>query len=525
MTINVTSNDRDVDAGTLALFSAAANGSVTLSGSEFVYTPNADFAGSDSFRYSVTGNDGTQLNATVSITVNDINDPPVAQDDAFTLVEDNTLALTLAANDTDIDDAIASFEIIGSVNGSIAGTGTSLTFTPPADFTGEVSFSYQAVDSRGGTSNKAAVTITVNPVTVTAMQVETLPLPQSGYAAANDAELGQTVLMSPPQELIVPPNAVSVLLSLSGQDANIDANGLFIASVTPPSGVFPVYQRFVHFCFGGACTSLVPRTPDYQAESGVWTYTLGTLAGNLDNIDFSGLEFTATVRTGPTPDTTAAVPAALQVNAFVTTDAISITTFEAVLQTMQGLAAANDIELTIGAVTRVTDAAYTRVSSSFLDETTNALVNLGNPDTVNLFFVDGFTNTETVGGISGGIPGTLGAQDGHNGVLVNASTQLGGSEAFYIQQTAEIAFHEMGHLLGLYHTTEAQFSANDVLDDTAACQRSVHDANGDGVAGSNECPDAANPMFWQNSILTEWEPLSEGQKHVIFYSPLAVPGS
>ena len=131
---------------------------------------------------------------------------------------------------------------------------------------------------------------------------------------------------------------------------------------------------------------------------------------------------------------------------------------------------------------------------------------------------------ENVAGISGGVPGSFGTKNGNNGVLVNAGTLLADGSESSIQDTAEITFHEMGHLLGLYHTTEARFSFVDVLDDTPFCEESVHDTNGDGVANATECPDAANPMFWFNSILIEPTELTDDQKHVLFYSPIAVPG-
>ena len=68
------------------------------------YTPNPDFFGSDTFTYIV--NDGTVDSsniATVTITINPINDSPVAFDDFIITDEDTPLVIDVLANDTDVD--------------------------------------------------------------------------------------------------------------------------------------------------------------------------------------------------------------------------------------------------------------------------------------------------------------------------------------------------------------------------------------------------------------------------------------
>ena len=525
VTIEVSANDTRVDANSLSLSSNPANGVAEIDGNSINYSPNADFAGTDSFSYGVTGEDGSGLTATVTITVNNINDAPVAQPDSYTLVEDNLLPLALGENDTDIDSAIVSFEILGTIAGEVTGTGTDLIYTPPLDFVGEESFTYRAVDEDGASSSEVAVTITIEPVTVTLLEVVQLTLPSTGYSVVNDSELGASVLSSTAQEFTVPPNVVSVLLALNGAGANIDQNGLFISSLVPPSGPFAGFQRFVNFCFDGNCSSLVPRLPSYKAESGTWTFQLGTLAATLDEIDFAELTLTAIFRTGPTPDTTDSGSTTVSVKPFLTADSINASELAPALTRLAEIGAQNRIEFVIEPVTLLEDTAFTSVSASFLDATTISLVSQGDADSLNLFFLEDFLAGESLAGISGGVPGSFGTKNGNNGVLINAGTLLADGSASSIQDTAEIAFHEVGHLLGLYHTTEARFSFVDVLDDTPVCEASVHDANNDGVANANECPDAANPMFWFNSILIEPTALTADQKHVLFYSPIAVPGS
>src|SRR4029079_9674652 len=71
------------------------------------YNPDANYNGADSFTFKV--NDSTVDSAsaaTVSITVNPVNDAPVAVDDSYSVNEDSTLAVLapgVLVNDTDVD--------------------------------------------------------------------------------------------------------------------------------------------------------------------------------------------------------------------------------------------------------------------------------------------------------------------------------------------------------------------------------------------------------------------------------------
>ena len=92
----VLGNDTDSNGDLLSaiLVSRPSHGDVDLSeDGSFTYTPAENFNGSDSFTYKA--NDGSQDSnvATVTITVNPVNDPPVAIDDAYTTYEDTALTL------------------------------------------------------------------------------------------------------------------------------------------------------------------------------------------------------------------------------------------------------------------------------------------------------------------------------------------------------------------------------------------------------------------------------------------------
>ncbi|MEO0595624.1 MAG: cadherin-like domain-containing protein, partial [Chloroflexota bacterium] len=108
--IDAVANDTDVDTGDILQITAvgtASNGSVVLENDGTItYTPNPDFNGSDSFTYTVSDGELT-AEGTVTVTVGNANDAPVAVDDLYGMLEDGTLSIGIADgvldNDTDID--------------------------------------------------------------------------------------------------------------------------------------------------------------------------------------------------------------------------------------------------------------------------------------------------------------------------------------------------------------------------------------------------------------------------------------
>ena len=75
-----------------------ANGVIT-------YTPNENVNGSDSFTYTVDDlENGRSAIATVSITINPVNDAPIAKIDTAITEEDMAIEIDVALNDSDIDE-------------------------------------------------------------------------------------------------------------------------------------------------------------------------------------------------------------------------------------------------------------------------------------------------------------------------------------------------------------------------------------------------------------------------------------
>jgi VCBS repeat-containing protein len=167
----VLANDRDADGNALAaaLVQGPANGALSLGADgSFVYTPNANWNGVDTFTYKASDGKADSALATVRITVNPVNDAPVAADDAFALDEDSALTMpvsALLANDSDADgDSLAAALVDGPANGTLAfNPDGTFTYTPKANFNGVDTFTYKASDGKAD-SGLATVRLTVNPV-------------------------------------------------------------------------------------------------------------------------------------------------------------------------------------------------------------------------------------------------------------------------------------------------------------------------------------------------------------------------
>jgi VCBS repeat-containing protein len=101
--ITLTASDVDGDALTYSTVAVPANGSLSGSAPNMTYTPNNNFNGTDSFTFKA--NDGTvdSNEATVSITIDAVNDTPVADAQSVTTDENTPVAITLTASDVDGD--------------------------------------------------------------------------------------------------------------------------------------------------------------------------------------------------------------------------------------------------------------------------------------------------------------------------------------------------------------------------------------------------------------------------------------
>src|SRR5262249_9440962 len=129
------------------------------------YTPGSNFFGSDSFTFRASNGTSFSNTSTVSITVNNVEDAPVAVDDTATIAEDSGAnVVNVLSNDSDVDnDKLTVTAVTQGAHGSVVNNGTDVTYSPAANYNGTDSFSYTVSDGHGGTAT-ANVNVTINSV-------------------------------------------------------------------------------------------------------------------------------------------------------------------------------------------------------------------------------------------------------------------------------------------------------------------------------------------------------------------------
>ena len=262
----------------------------------------------------------------------------------------------------------------------------------------------------------------------------------------------------------------------------------------------------------GFASVLVPHTPNFSAKSGTWTFK-----------NYSNDRVKLSLRTGSTPSA-----ATITVQPYITGTTWSANDIASALSVMSSIFEKNGFTLSLKDTITISESQYATLSSSFTDSTTSALVSQGSKDAVNLFFVEDQPSSETaLFGVSAGLPGTMGIASSWNGVINYLSAHATGSNLIS-QLLGETAAHEMGHWLGLFHTTEANGTYFDPLSDTAQCAIS-RDNDNDAKVYPEECEGygADNLMFWtawsssSQAAGKKQENLSSEQQYILKYSPIA----
>ncbi|MEH2369399.1 beta strand repeat-containing protein [Nostoc sp.] len=176
--------DAEGDTLTISDFTNPTNGTLTLNDNNtpdnpgddfFIYTPNANFNGSDSFTFTVADGNGGTVTNTFNLNVKPVNDAPVAANDALTIAFNTPLSITastLLTNDTDIDSSNLSITgVSNATNGTavLNNNGTQdnstddfIVFTPIAGFSGNANFNYSISDGSLTSTAKVAIAVGAN---------------------------------------------------------------------------------------------------------------------------------------------------------------------------------------------------------------------------------------------------------------------------------------------------------------------------------------------------------------------------
>ena len=142
--------DPDGDDVTFDLDEDVENGTLVLNDDgTFTYTPDDDFNGDDSFVVTGTSADGSTFTQTVNITVNPVNDAPVAgpdNDTMLTVANDETVSFVIDFDDVDGDDLTATIADEPDNGVLIPNDDGTVTYDPDDDFVGTDTFDISVTD-------------------------------------------------------------------------------------------------------------------------------------------------------------------------------------------------------------------------------------------------------------------------------------------------------------------------------------------------------------------------------------------
>ena len=215
--IVLSGEDADGDVLTFDVVAPPLYGILSGTGPTRTYTPRVDFNGTDVFTYVARDGALTSAAATVTITVEPVNDAPVALESSHSVNEGAVVAFTLAAIDPEGD--TLTFERLSEpAHGTISGSGTQFAYAPQANFSGVDHITFRAFDGQLQ-SAAAAVTFKVTDLNFAPVAyARTLTSSEDGSVAiplvATDQD-GHAVTYV----IVVPPSNGSLGLVTTGADA------------------------------------------------------------------------------------------------------------------------------------------------------------------------------------------------------------------------------------------------------------------------------------------------------------------
>lgn len=179
----------DPAATSAVLVTAPVHGVVTVNANGgYLYTPNANFNGTDSFTYEAFEAGSSLGIATVNLTVSPVQDPPLAVNDTAAVTVGNAVTIQVLGNDSDVDgDTLTVASVTQGSKGTVTIVGGTVVYRPNLGASGTDTFTYSISDG----VNSATATVTV---TLTASAPVTAPIDLGTIPATGSEHGGELVL-------------------------------------------------------------------------------------------------------------------------------------------------------------------------------------------------------------------------------------------------------------------------------------------------------------------------------------------
>ena len=155
--------------------SVPAGASISPTTGIFTWTPT-ESQGSGSYTFDVVVFDNglppLSDSETITVTVNEVNVAPTADDQSVTTQENIAVSITLTASD--VDGNPLTYSVVSDPsNGLLSGTAPNLTYAPDPDYNGADSFTFVANDS---TVDSTPATVSITVTQTNEMHVESIDI-------------------------------------------------------------------------------------------------------------------------------------------------------------------------------------------------------------------------------------------------------------------------------------------------------------------------------------------------------------
>ncbi|MFF7709138.1 Ig-like domain-containing protein [Pseudomonas sp. NPDC007930] len=297
-------NDPDGDTLTFTRESGPAHGTLVLNpNGTYQYTPTANFYGSDSFSYRVTDADGGFTTAVVSITVNEVNQPPQVTSSIGTQTgaDGTAVSFSVAGNFSDPEGHALSYSAAGlpagvsidAQTGLISGTlGGHASVGGPGNL-GQYSVTVTANDGQGGSVSQSFTLVATNPPP----QASAL-----GFSGSEDTPLQGTLTASDPDgdtitfSAATQPAHGSVVVNPNGSftytpNANFNGTDTFTYQVTDADGGIATAQATLTIAAVNDAPAVTSPVGTQQANDGAPVNL--SVASHFSDVDGDTLHYTA----------------------------------------------------------------------------------------------------------------------------------------------------------------------------------------------------------------------------------------
>ena len=166
--IDVLAHASDADGDALTVVAAGATDGTATQRADgaILYTPDANFTGTDTITYTIVDGNGGTVTHTLDVTVAGTNDAPVIAGTTTVQLDEDTVrtGIDVLTNASDADGDALTVSAATATNGTVTiNPDGTLDYAPDANFNGSDTITYTVDDGRGGSATDT-VAVTVTPV-------------------------------------------------------------------------------------------------------------------------------------------------------------------------------------------------------------------------------------------------------------------------------------------------------------------------------------------------------------------------